>query len=143
MYDLTKINRLSDVVDRNFWGNGLFDDSFINHFNKSSTMISPKIRIEEGEDFYVVFAEIPGVSRENVDLRYEDSILTISAKINQEDKKKKEKVIFNEIRQTSFSRSIRLDGVDINEAQAKMKDGVLKIDLPKDSNSKVKKISIK
>ncbi len=100
---------------------------------------------EEGDR---VIAEIkaPGFEKDNIDIRVEANQLTISGNIEevQEEEKKKRKYYRKEIRTLSFTRTCDLPvPVDASKAEAKFKDGVLKVSLPKKEEAKPKKIEIK
>lgn len=94
---------------------------------------SPSVDIEEQDDSYVITADLPGVKKEDVSVTLEDGILTLSAERSEKtEKKKKGKIIRQERRSGSYSRSFTV-GHDLKEAdiQASFKDGVLTLKLPR------------
>lgn len=105
--------------------------------------LSPSVDIfEEGGDM-VVKAEIPGISKEDLNVSITEDALTISGEKKQEEKI--ERKDFHRIERSygSFSRSFRLpDNVSGEKAKASFKDGILEIRIPKTKESKAKKIQI-
>ena len=97
--------------------------------------------IEELENDYIVTVEVPGVSKKDISIDYEDSYLTISVE-KQEDNSNK-KYIRKEITETSFSRSFYLEDVNEEKIKAKLEDGILTIKIEKlKPEIKTKKIKI-
>lgn len=111
---------------------GLLDDFF-----NEPRFMSPfrdttfRIDVKEKKDKYIVEAEVPGVSKKEINLRLEDGRLTIG--IEREERKDEEEkdYIHKERRYASMSRSIYLGNVKEDKARAKLKDGILKIEVPK------------
>lgn len=100
---------------------------------------------EEGDN---VVAEIkaPGFEKDQLDIRVEANQLIISGNVEdvREDKGRKRKYYRREMRNLSFTRSCDLPvPVDANKAEAKFKDGVLKVTLPKKEEAKPKQVDIK
>lgn len=94
---------------------------------------SPRIDVSETSDSYEISAELPGVSKDDINITLEDGVLTLEAEVHQEEKQEKEgRVIRQERRYGKYMRSFNLGG-DISEADidASFKDGVLKLKAPK------------
>ena len=101
----------------------------------------PNVDIFEDNDNLVLLADMPGVSKDNVDIRIEDGQLRIQGKVSKEtpgDYVLSEYSIGNYY--SNFALSIIIDQSSI---QASMKNGVLRIVLPKSDKSKPRKITIK
>lgn len=105
----------------------------------------PLANITETDKEYLIKAELPEVKKEDVKITLEDGVITISG----ERKKEAEHKDANEIRiesyYGSFARSFALpDNVDVDGIRAEVKDGVLKVHVPKTaaSKSKPRKIEI-
>ncbi len=92
-----------------------------------------KIDVSEQDDNFVVTAEVPGVSKEDIDVSVENDVVTIRAEIKQHDAHKEEgKVLRSERYYGSVSRSFKLPGhVNSDAAKATCDNGVLKLTLPK------------
>ena len=103
-----------------------------------------KVDLDEHEDSYVVKAEIPGVRKEDIDVRIDRNQVTISAEVKKEKEEKKEGRVLRSERQYGFaSRSFSLaSDVDDAKANAKYENGVLQLTLPKKAASSNKRLPI-
>lgn len=92
-----------------------------------------KVDVRDLGEAYELTADLPGMSKDNVALSYENNYLTIEAK--QEEKKDEKDDQGTYIRRErslgSVSRSFYIDGIDEAKIHAEFKDGVLKVDMPK------------
>jgi HSP20 family protein len=103
----------------------------------------PKIDMKETDKEIIINAEIPGVDKKDINIDLNENILTISFERKQEKDEKDEGWRIIERSYGKFSRTITLPCiVKSNEAKATYKDGVLKIVLPKEKDSKSNKIKI-
>ena len=92
-----------------------------------------KVDVKETEAAYSVQAEVPGASREEIQVSLDGNVVTLRAEIKQEDSTAKdEKVLRSERYFGTVSRSFQMP-MDIDAAQAKAKydNGVLTLTLPK------------
>ncbi|MBI9016719.1 MAG: Hsp20/alpha crystallin family protein [Phycisphaerae bacterium] len=106
-------------------------------------VFAPKTDIYEQKDTLVLIADMPGIDENNVNIDIERRILTISGN-PQPQQFKDYRMVYNEYEYGQFERSFTLsDNVDIENIKATVKDGVLKIILPKAKNALPKKISVK
>ena len=114
-----------------------FSRNLFNYFN--SNLI--KTAIHETDNEYIVEAELPGISKDNIQVTYEDGVLTISGQQQTDtvDEDKKGKLIRSERSLTSVRRQYLLENVKEDEIKASYSDGILKVTLPKDSNKEIKK----
>lgn len=123
-----------------------FDRLFSNPFSFSdgllSTQTGPAVNIYETQDEYVLEAELPGWSRDQVDINFENNVLTLSGHRDlQGDNRNWLRV---EGLTGSFSRSFTISSaIDASHVEAEMKDGVLSIHLPKREEAKPRQIEIK
>lgn len=106
--------------------------------------ISPSIDVFEEKNEVVVKAELPGMKREDVDVRFSDNMLTISGEKKSEGSVERKDFIRLERTYGSFSRTIRLpDGVRPETVKAHFVDGVLEVRIPRnESTSQVQHIEI-
>ena len=115
----------------------LFDafDKFERSFFQNSSVDLPAFRtdIRDTGDKYVLEAELPGFSKEDISLDLKDGILTISAEHTENNDQKDDNgsYIRRERRYGSFRRSFDVTGVDVSRIHAAYTDGVLRITLPK------------
>ena len=97
---------------------------------------------EQGSDI-VLKAELPGVDPKDVDIRLENNVLTLRGQRKLESEVKKESYHRVERSYGSFSRSFTLPSVvDQAGIKAEVKDGILKVVLPKREEAKPKQIEI-
>lgn len=96
-----------------------------------------KTDIKDNGDAYVLEAELPGVKKEDINVSIEDRYLTISAerRSEKEENDKKGNWIRCERSYGSFSRSFDISSVDAAHITAEYTDGVLKLQLPKQSET--------
>ena len=112
--------------------------------------LSPRINtylpldIQETDSEYRVTTDMPGMSKENIDISIKDSVLTISAEKSSEATEQSDgRVIRRERLHGKFARSLRLsDLVDEEKIEATYKDGVLHVVLPKVEVEQPKKVEI-
>ena len=118
--------------DDNFFD--LFDNFERKFFGNSSAAL-PDFRtdIRAAGDRFVLEAELPGFSKEDIKLDVKDGILTISAQHseNKDEKDDKGSYIRRERRFGSFTRSFDVTGVDEEHITASYNNGVLELNLPK------------
>jgi HSP20 family protein len=98
--------------------------------------------VESGEDF-VLRADLPGMSEDDVNIELEDSTLTISGERKSDHETKGEGFYRVERAAGSFSRSLTLPkGVDPEAVTARFDRGVLEVRIPKPAERKPRRISI-
>lgn len=100
------------------------------------------VDIRETADHVIVEADLPGFSKEQIDVSLENRVLTISA-VREKIQKDGEHHL-QERRINRVSRSFRLPGtVDENSVEAKLENGVLTLALSKKDEVKPRKIEVK
>lgn len=105
-----------------------------------SLYIAPPVDIFETEDSLTVIADLPGVKREEVDIRVEDNILTIRGKSGYHPAAP---IVREEFSLNGYYRQFQLsDIVDQNKIFAESKNGVLTITLPKAEKTKPRQIKV-
>jgi HSP20 family protein len=104
---------------------------------------APIVDLSETADHLVVRAEVPGMSPNDIQISLVGNTLSIKGEKKQEKEEKEENYHRMERTYGSFSRSIFLP-CEIEEAKvdAKYKDGVLTINMPKTEKAKTKEIKI-
>lgn len=103
---------------------------------------SPRVDILEGDKELLVIADVPGADESTIGISLEKSILTISARIASHDPKDRPG-IRREYEIGDFERSFTLsDVVDQEKIQASVKDGVLRLILPKAAPAQAKRIAV-
>jgi HSP20 family protein len=103
--------------------------------------IAPPVDIFEAEDALTVVADLPGVTRDSVDIRVEDGILTIKGKASY---RPHANALREEFRLHGYYRQFQLsDVVDQERISAESKNGVLTVTLPKAEKTKPRQIEVK
>ena len=122
----------------------LFRDFWRQFFSNFPDEQSIKTDISEKDDRYELKAELPGFSKDQIDISYENGMLIISAENNQvnEEKDDEGKVIQKERSYSNVKRMYSLNNIDEDNIKAKFEDGILSVDLPKTENSQRKVIDI-
>jgi HSP20 family protein len=103
-----------------------------------------KLDVHENDASYTVKAEVPGVSKDDIDVRIEGNRVTLSAEVKKETEEKKHgRVLRSERRYGYASRSFTL-GCEVDEAkaEARYKDGILELTLPKRAKTSSKRLPI-
>ncbi len=101
--------------------------------------ITPSVDVFEEKDEVVVKAELPGITKENIDVKVSDDVITISGEKKKEEKVEKKNYYRMERSYGSFTRSLSLPAeVQTEKASAKFKEGVLEIRIPKTEEAKKK-----
>lgn len=138
-----------DEVDR------LFDElmpSSLSRFGRSPLMRSlmseqarvPRVDLVDRDDDFVLRAEVPGISKDALDISVDESSVTLRGSISHEAKDEQGEYYRREIARGEFVRAVALPGaVDTSKARATLKDGVLELVMPKLEAAKRRKIQIK
>jgi HSP20 family protein len=104
---------------------------------------TPAMDLAETEDAFVLRADLPGVSQEDVSIELEDTVLTVSGERKSDHENKGEGYYRVERAFGAFSRSLTLPkGVDAEAIAAQFTDGVLEVRIPKPEQRKPRRIAI-
>ena len=124
-----------------------FNDFEKNFFGGSMPVNTCKTDIRDEGEKYVMEAELPGFTKEDIKLDINGSYLVLTAehKNEKDEKDDKGKYIRKERSYGSYTRSFDITGVDTENISAEYMDGILKIDLPKKASEEppVKRLEIK
>jgi HSP20 family protein len=102
----------------------------------------PSADIYETQDALTVILEMPGVEKNNVDVRVEDGVLSVLGKLDLS-KYQGLQPIYIEYNVGHYSRSFQLSSkVDQSKIAAELKDGVLSLTLPKVEQAKPRTIEV-
>jgi len=109
---------------------------------RDKPLFSPVVDIWESESGLVLMADMPGVSPENLSIDLQDNTLTISGQVPAAPENRK--MLLKEYEVGGFYRQFSLaDSIDQAGITASIKDGVLKLALPKVAPAQPRKIEIK
>jgi len=110
---------------------------------RPSPIQTPFIDIHEGPDGLLLEADLPGVSQGGVAIQLEDNVLALQAKVDALVPEGAH-LLHEEYRHGEFQRSFILsDEVDREMISAELKNGVLRLTLPKAERAKTRRIEIK
>lgn len=122
-------------------------DTLFNGFSWPSIthdLWSPAVDVEETADELVFRAELPGMSREAIDIELEDGVLTIQGEKKDERKEDNTQGLLYERRWGTFSRRFTLPrAVAADAVTADYHNGILTIRVPKAEEAKGRKIQIR
>lgn len=138
----------------------LFEPSFIDPFESAfRRFLSParlgldleaqtldmRLDISENDKAYVVKADVPGVKKEDINVRIDGNVVQIDAEVKREKEEKGDggKVLRSERYYGTVSRTFSLAAdVDEAKADAKYADGVLTLELPKKASAAARKLTV-
>ena len=104
--------------------------------------ISPRVNITESKDGYLLEAEMPGVSKEGLEISLEGNELTLVGRRHEENVPGLD-LLYRESANRDFRRAFALDPtIDATRIEAKMEHGVLHLHLPKAEKLKPRKITV-
>lgn len=134
------ITRTNSVLGR------IFDDSFgsIDWEWPTGDLFAMPVDVVKYDDRYEITAELSGFSEDGVDVRIDNDLLTI--KVNRPEKEKitQGAYVIRERKDHSATRSFVLPSdVDKTAVKASMKDGLLKVVVPKEEKAKPRQIEVK
>lgn len=102
----------------------------------------PDVDIVERRDEFLVTADLPGVDESHVDVKLEEGVLSIDASLAVEPDPSWTPV-YAEYRMGGYHREFRLaETIDPEKIQAKMRDGVLELHLPKTDRHRPRQIAV-
>ncbi len=87
---------------------------------------------------------MPGVRADDIDIRYEQGLLTLQGRVEPRQQEASTNYLLREYGVGDFYRSFRVgEGIDPDKIQAELNDGVMKLHLPKAEAAKPKKIPVR
>ena len=99
---------------------------------------------KKGNDAFVIEVDLPGVQKEDIELKVEENLLTVKAVRNMKRETREEDYYLCESSFGVISRSFVLpEGIDKEKVDARYEDGRLYITLEKEESRKAKSISVK
>ncbi len=109
---------------------------------KPRRVFKPDVDITERKDETVLIADLPGVDDQSLDITLEKNVITIRGRV-QPDTPAAYRLAYAEYEVGDYERAFTLsDEVDKDRIQATIKNGVLKLVLPKAPAAKARKISV-
>ena len=134
----TGVTRWSETLDQ------FFNDFWGERAPAATALLSPAIDVSEDEAKLVVSAELPGLERKDVDLSVKDGVLMLRGEKAISEEARESRYHRMERRYGSFYRALALpDTVDTGKIDARFKDGVLTVTLPKRPETKPQAVAIR
>jgi HSP20 family protein len=136
-----ELNTLQTEMNRLF--NTFVDSPLPNGGGVSQRRWLPPMDLVETENDFVLRADLPGLSENDVNIELEDNVLTISGERKSEHEERKEGFHRVERASGSFARSLTLpEGVKPEAIKANFDRGVLEVHIPKPEERKPRKVEI-
>ncbi|HYM11896.1 MAG TPA: Hsp20/alpha crystallin family protein [Bryobacterales bacterium] len=132
--ELPSFEREADRLFRNFfnWPRFPFGED-----GGEATLIEPSVNVFEEADNVVVEAQVPGLKKEELQLHLTGDRLTLRGETKHESEKKDRNYHTKEMRYGAFERTIPLPyEVAADKVKAELKDGVLRVTLPKSETAR-------
>jgi HSP20 family molecular chaperone IbpA len=106
------------------------------------TTYSPRFDIWENDDEMILYGDLPGVMPEDLDVRFENPVLTIHGKVSP--RHMDIKLLHGEYGIGDFHRTFTIgDAIDTERISAELKNGVVTVHLPKSEKVKPRRIEVK
>lgn len=126
---------LDEALNENFFGNLFTTASSVHQY-------CPTVDVNETKDTFEIVVEVPGVVKEDLKVSIHQNILSVSGKRRMASNEGKRRIVA-EIPRGEFSRKFKLpSSVNVDMVTTEHINGVLRITLPKQEQSKVKDIPI-
>ena len=111
--------------------------------SRPSRVYSPRVDILESEKEFVIAADVPGSNLDSIELSVEEGRLELVAP-RSEKTHEGYKIAFRQYGEGDYRRAFTLpEGVDRGAIRADLKDGVLRISLPKKDAERAHRVQIK
>ena len=133
-----ELEEMSDRLTR------MFDESVSGRGQNGGTWF-PAVNVEETSDELILTAELPGMGEDDIELELENNILTISGE-KREEREEGDERRYHLWERTygTFQRSFTLPRtVNAESIEARFKDGILHVHMPKQEEAKGRKIAIR
>jgi HSP20 family protein len=140
MANLTRLDPLNELVD------DLFKGFFVRPVSFEGRGEAPRMKVDVAEKngAYAITAELPGVKKDDIQVTIDGAQVTLSAETKRErEVQQDERVLHTERSFGKVTRSFSLpQEVDELKAEARFRDGVLELTLPKKAAASRKQITI-
>jgi HSP20 family protein len=136
-----ELSSLQNDMNRLF--NTFFDTPTAANGGGTARRWIPPMDLVETDDHFVLKADLPGLTEEDVHIDVEDDVLTISGERTSEHEDKREGYVRVERSYGSFRRSLTLpEGVEPEAVSASFDRGVLEVRIPKPEQRKPRRVAI-
>jgi len=109
---------------------------------RNGTTYTPRVDIVETDDELALYGDLPGVAKDDLDVRFENGELTVQAKVAS--RHTEHEFLYGEYGIGDFHRSFSIDEtIDAEKISAQLHNGVLTLHLPKVETAKPRRITVK
>jgi len=109
----------------------------------TAELFAPDIEVKETKDAYVLSADVPGVSEQDLEVNITGNRLTVGGKREMEEREENDRWFVYERAYGNFSRSFVLpEGADLEHIQAQLREGVLQIRVPKKAEVQPRRVQV-
>jgi len=141
MANITRFDPFNDLVDDLFKG---FLVRPLAYEGRTEAVYRARVDVTEKNGAYKVTAELPGVRKEDIQVSIDGAQVTVAAEVKQEKEAvQDERVLHTERTYGKVTRSFTLpQEIDEAKVEAKFRDGILELTLPKKAAAQRKQITI-
>lgn len=133
-HPMNEMLELGHLLQRNFEQNG---------YPRGKSGLNLSLDVYETEGELVLTASLPGATRDDLEIEYEDRLLTVRGTVKQPELPEGAKSLLNERPFGTVSRTLRLaHHLDVANSKATFVNGVLQVRLPKAAEARKKTITI-
>lgn len=138
-YNIDPVRVMRDLMD---W-DPFSQMSPLSTFEPRAATFTPSFEVKETKEAYVFTADMPGVREEDIDISLTGNRLTVTGKREAEARDESETYYMYERSYGGFSRTFTLpEGINYDNVEANLKNGVLHLTVPKAAEHKPRKISL-
>jgi HSP20 family molecular chaperone IbpA len=104
---------------------------------------SPSVDIFENDNSITVLADMPGVKAQDLKIDLRESVLTLTARVTSPETAKESDVLREYLSGTFFRQFTLSETIDQAKIDAKLSDGVLRLELPKVEKARPRQITVR
>lgn len=143
MSNLTRWDPFREMLSMRNAMDRMFENALTSQEGWSQTAWNLALDVSEKDDAYTLKASIPGINPDDLNITFNNNLLTISGETKSEAEKEGERYHLRERRYGSFARSLQLPTpVKGDQIEASYDAGVLTLHIPKAEEARPKRISV-
>lgn len=144
MTNMTRWDPFQEAMTLREAVNRLFEESMVPSTSlRNGGAFAPALDLSETADAYLIEAAVPGLKPEDLNITFENGVLTISGEVKQSEETRERNYHRVERRYGRFSRSVSLPATVRGDAiNARLENGVLHLNVPKAEEVKPRKITV-
>lgn len=146
MANLTRWDPYREMMSFRRFMDRFFEDNMMNEGSEwdQQTRWQVPVDLTENEDSYMIKASLPGISPEDLNITYNNGVLSIQAETRDDKEIKEDRYLVRERRYGTFARSISLPAtINADAIEASYDAGILTLRLPKTEEVKPKRIQVR